>query len=190
MTPLRTKERRRRRRADQGASETRQHDAAGAEVAPRPARPLLTSIAPWQTSPARPQLDTEPSPLRWSARPRAPRRWWATRAGRSPGSRLRRIASAFPPVARQWHGRRRSPLTVAGAAAALRPSWTSYRVPFSPPRPCEGPRRDRHARWSKQSGGGAVNQKRARDGVFDCTMAEALRWCDQLTLKTRIPGSI
>ena len=31
-----------------------------------------------------------------------------------------RVASAFPPVARQWHVGRRSPLTVAGAAAALR----------------------------------------------------------------------
>jgi hypothetical protein len=31
-----------------------------------------------------------------------------------------RIASAFPPVARQWLLGRRSPLTVAGAAAALR----------------------------------------------------------------------
>ena len=42
-----------------------------------------------------------------------------------------RVASAFPPVARQWHLGRRSPLTVAGAAAALR-SKPSHRVPFSP----------------------------------------------------------
>jgi len=72
------------------------------------------------------------SPLRWSARPRAPCGRWATGAGRSPGSRLWRIASAFPPDARQWLWGRRSPLTVAGAAAALR-SKPRTAFPFHPP---------------------------------------------------------
>jgi len=67
-----------------------------------------------------PTLDHETSPLRVSAQLHAPRRWWATGAGRSPGSRLLRLAPAFPPAARQWHLGRCSPLTVAGAAAAWR----------------------------------------------------------------------
>ena len=57
-----------------------------------------------------------------------------------------RVASAFPPVARQWHEGRRSPLTVAGAAAALR-----HRQGFLAPRSLftrrhpESRQRDRHA---------------------------------------------
>ena len=72
---------------------------------------------------------TASSPLRFSALPRAPHGRWATRAGRSPGSRLERSS---PPSRvqhplglwpsehlEQWHWGRCSPLTVAGAAAGL-----------------------------------------------------------------------
>jgi hypothetical protein len=74
---------------------------------------------------------TSTSPLRWSARPHAPRGRWATGAGRSPGSRLVRVASAFPPIARQWLLGRRLPLTVAGAAAALRSKTLAPRSLFT-----------------------------------------------------------
>ena len=75
-----------------------------------------------------------------SALSRAPHDRWATRVGRSPGSRLERLVPAFPRVQRhtQWHNGRSSPLTVAGAAAAC---WQTelrspnHRVPFSPTQP-------------------------------------------------------
>jgi hypothetical protein len=72
------------------------------------------------------------SPLRLSVPPHAPYGRWATRVGRSPGSRLKRPAPAFPKVrTRTVSGilEQGSPLTVAGAAAALDES--PYRVPFS-----------------------------------------------------------
>jgi hypothetical protein len=62
------------------------------------------------------------SPLRLSVPPHAPYGRWATRAGRSPGSRLKRPVPAFPKVRmRTVSGNleQGSPLTVAGAAAAL-----------------------------------------------------------------------
>jgi hypothetical protein len=91
---------------------------------------------------------TSTSPLRWSARPCAPRGRWATGAGRSPGSRLMRVASTFPPVARQWLLGRRSPLTVAGAAAALRRSLAPRSL-FTRQASARRPDGNRHARPSE-----------------------------------------
>ena len=55
--------------------------------------------------------------------PRAPRVGWATRAGRSPGSRLKRPAPAFPLclIHERVSGKNGAglPLTVAGAAVVL-----------------------------------------------------------------------
>jgi len=69
-----------------------------------------------------------------SVLPHAPYGRWATRAGRSPGSRLERPTPAFPrriTSRHQWHCGGSLPPTVAGAAAAS--ELTSMnRVPFSP----------------------------------------------------------
>ena len=79
-----------------------------------------------------------PSPLRVSVLPRAPHGRWATRAGRSPGLRLQRLAPTFPMAPRrrdQWYSGEGSPLTVAGAATVSSLAEVgpfSHRVPFSP----------------------------------------------------------
>jgi hypothetical protein len=61
---------------------------------------------------------THQSPLRLSAPAHAPCIGWATRAGRSPGSRLDRLAQPSRPISIGASGRygQNSPLTVAGAA--------------------------------------------------------------------------
>ena len=65
--------------------------------------------------------------------PRAPHEGWATHAGRSPGSRFKRLRSAFPTVplmAHQWLFGGGLPLTVAGAAMDLG-DQRPHHIPFS-----------------------------------------------------------
>src|SRR5262245_41623083 len=74
-----------------------------------------------------------------------------------------RIASAFPPKIRQWHLGRRSPLTVAGAAAALRGSLLAPRSLFT-----------RRARTATAAGPSRASIEAKRR--LDCQQTIGRRW--------------
>jgi hypothetical protein len=78
---------------------------------------------------------TTQSPLRRSALPRAPHGRWATRAGRSPGSRLERLLrpSRGRDVRRQWHVWRRLAAYSCGGSRGIRANGPSPRSLFTHP---------------------------------------------------------
>ena len=102
---------------------------------------------------------TTQSPLRRSALPRAPHGRWATRAGRSPGSRLERLLrpSRGRDVRRQWHVWRRLAAYSCGGSRGIRANGPSPRSLFTHPlvhgwEP---------TRCLMQAGGGAVSQSQS-----------------------------
>ena len=106
-----------------------------------------------------------------------------------------RIASAFPPVARQWHLGRRSPLTVAGAAAALRPKSLAPRSLFTRRSPTGAATRPSRGRI-EATRSGAVNCLRERRILCACALAERQRCCRRLlhgvlddAVEQRVDGS-
>ena len=115
------------------------------------------------------------SPQRCSAPPRAPHGRWATCIGRSPGSRLERLATGLPDSARrrrQWHadGRRLAAYSCGGSRGMGRIDQlirtVRHRVPFSPAirLDCE----DRH-RAIKLRATTAVNCPRQSPAAFPWT---------------------
>ena len=152
----------------------------GAQNAPRLASRLflLTSLAPSRTSPARPPThDTRAvatTVVRSSARP-APTMGDTCRQVSWLAARARRLH--LPAGCRQWLLGRRSPLTVAGAAAALRPDETSHRVPFSLAATPFGPRLDRHAAGIEASSLPSVNRK------SESLAVRRIRRCKSITVR-------
>jgi hypothetical protein len=144
MTPLRTQGA---EAATAGPSRRRRQPGPRAPLARR--RPLAHLLAGFADPLAditgtTPTHDTAPSPLRWSARPRAPHGRWATRAGRSPGSRLGRIASTFPPSPAVASGAMLAAYSCGGSRGFEARGDLAPRSLFHSPHPIWA-RRDRHA---------------------------------------------